>query len=163
MLKGHFYFIKDSFYKALPDCNLMANKENDIGKGKRPCHYCFIHKGLYWMVPISSKVEKYHQIYKKKVAKRGYCDTICFGYVNGVERAFLIQNCFPVTEKFIDQEYRVNKDTVAVTVSEGTSKEINAVVRKVIRLYNRGIKITFTDIDKIIKFISDDNDNQPKD
>ena len=38
MVDGHFYFIKDSFYENLSDCNLMANKGNDVEGGGRPCN-----------------------------------------------------------------------------------------------------------------------------
>lgn len=126
MIDGHFYFVKDAFYQSLPNCNLMENKGNDVGeKCGRPCHYCFRYKDYYWMIPISSKVDKFHQIYNKKVAKRGFCDMIRFGYVNGHERAFLIQNCFPITDKYIDEEYKIEKETVAVTVSQELSNDLN--------------------------------------
>ena len=32
MIDGHFYFVKDAFYQSLPNCNLMENKGNDVGK-----------------------------------------------------------------------------------------------------------------------------------
>ena len=155
LINGHFYFIKDSFYESLPDCNLMVNKGNDIERGGRPCHYCFKEMNYYWMVPISSQIEKFHEIYKKKVEKRGYCDGIRFGYVNGYERAFLIQNCFPITEDYIDEEYKINNNSVPVTISEKLSKELNGLIRKVIRLYNKGINIPLTNLEKIINFLNE--------
>jgi len=154
MTNGHFYFIKNSFYESLPDCNLMANKGNDIEKGGRPCHYCFKDEEYYWMIPISSKTEKFHNIYNNKIAKRGYCDGIRFGFVNGKERAFLIQNCFPVTKQYIDEEYRINRNTVAVTISNKLSNELDGLIRKVIRLHKKGINIPLTDLNKIIEFLS---------
>ena len=53
MEKRHFYFVKDEFYNALPDCYLMTNKGLE-GKGGRPCHYCFESRDFFWMIPISS-------------------------------------------------------------------------------------------------------------
>ena len=154
MEDGHFYFIKDEFYDNLPDCNLMTNKGYGVqGTGGRPCHYCLKYDDYYWMIPISSKVEKFRNIYNNKIAKRGYCDTICFGFVNGEERAFLVQNCFPVVEQYIDCEYRVNKNTVSVTVSTELSSELNGLVRKVIRLYESGIIIPLTKLDRIMDFL----------
>ncbi len=154
MINGHFYFVQDSFYNSLPDCNLMSNKGHGIpGIGGRPCHYCFKYEEYYWMVPISSKTQKYHSIYNNKVAKRGYCDTIRFGYVNGVERVFLIQNCFPITQKFIDSEYKVNKNTIPVTVTKELANELNGLLRKVIRLYKKGINMPLTKLDEIISYL----------
>ena len=154
MVDGHFYFIKDSFYENLSDCNLMANKGNDVEGGGRPCHYCFKNGDYYWMIPISSRTKKFHAIYDKKVDKRGFCDGIRFGFVNGNERAFLIQNCFPITEEYIDEEYKINKNTVSVTISKELSNELNGLVRKVIRLYEKGVNMPLTDLKKIIDFLS---------
>ena len=107
------------------------------------------------MVPISSQVEKYRSIYNKKIEQRKFYDGIRFGFVNGQERAFLIQNCFPVTLKYVDNEYMLNHNTIPATVSKKFSKELNGLVRKVIRLYERGIKITLTDLQRIIDFIKE--------
>lgn len=156
MITGHFYFIKTEFYEALPDCNLMPNKEDDSnGEHGRPCHYCFEYNGLFWMVPISSKVEKYEKIYNHKVEKRGYCDGIRFGYVNGVKKAFLIQNCFPVTSKYIDYEYKIDHNTVAVTVNKELTNNINGLIRKVIRMYKKGVNVPLTNLKKIMSYINE--------
>ena len=37
--------------------------------------------GIFWLIPISSKIEKYHSIYDKKIAKYHKCDTLVFGKV----------------------------------------------------------------------------------
>ena len=155
MIKGHFYFIKDEFYEALSDCNLMSNKEvTQESMGGRPCHYCIEYNGLYWLIPISSKVDKYKRIYDQKVKKRGRCDTLRFGYVNGKERAFLIQNSFPITAQYVDNEYRIQNGTVAVQISEDLAKELDSLMRKVIRLYENGITLPLTNITKIIEFLN---------
>lgn len=155
MDNGHFYYIKDVFYNSLPNCGLMTNKmANSSGLHNRPCHYCFDYDGYYWMIPISSKVSKYRNIYNNKMSRYGKCDTIRFGYVNGQERAFLIQNAFPVTLKYIDSKYMINNGTLPATVNKKTEKELNARMRSVIRLYNKGINITLVDISTIISFLS---------
>ena len=155
MISGHFYFIKEDFFNSLTNCNLMLNKDDDNAKNGRPCHYCFENNKMFWMVPISSQVEKYRSIYNKKIEQRKFYDGIRFGFVNGQERAFLIQNCFPVTLKYVDNEYMLNHNTIPATVSKKFSKELNGLVRKVIRLYERGIKITLTDLQRIIDFIKE--------
>ncbi len=153
VIERHFYFVKDEFYNALPNCYLMANKGGGAEKGGRPCHYCFKYEDWFWMVPISSQVEKYRRIYEDKIERRGQCDTIRFGYVNGEERAFLIQNCFPVTEQYIDTEYTIQNGTVPVTISANLSDKLDKLMRKVIRMYHKGIILPLTKIDEITKFL----------
>jgi len=157
MINGHFYFIKNSFYENLTDCNLMTNKGNDVERGGRLCHYCFKDIYYYWMIPISSQIKKFHEIYNKKIERRGYCDGIRFGYVNGNERAFLIQNCFPVTENYIDEEYKINNNSISVIVPKKFSNELNGLIRKVIRLYDKGINMPLTCLDKIFYFLKNNN------
>ena len=153
VIERHFYFVKDEFYNALPNCCLMANKGGGAEKGGRPCHYCFKYNDYYWLVPISSQVEKYKKIYNNKIAKRGICDTIRFGFVNGEERAFLIQNCFPITEDYIDKEYMIQNGTVSVSVSSELSEELDKLMHKVIKLYYKGRTLPLTKIAEIIEFL----------
>ena len=157
MTKGHFYFIKDEFYDALPNCGLMINKASDVElKGGRPCHYCLEVGEYYWMIPISSQVTKYQKLYDHKTRKYGKCDTIVFGYVNGEKRAFLVQNCFPVTQKYIDCEYTIQNGTVPVTISQKLSDELDKIMQKVVKMYNKGITLPLTDISKITNFLHKD-------
>ena len=103
MENGHFYYIKDQYFEDFPDPHLMKNKETVEGQvHDRPCFYAFQDKKteLYWMIPFSSQVEKFHGIYEQKMQKYRQCDTIVFGEVIGHEKAFLIQNMFPVTEEY---------------------------------------------------------------
>lgn len=154
MITGHFYYIKDEFYDALPGCGLMTNKpDSATGSHGRPCHYCFEYDGHLWMVPISSQLVKYEEIYNRKVIKYGECDSIVFGFVNGQKRAFLIQNAFPITQKYVENEYCVQHNTVPVVADDDLTDTVNKYVRKVIRLYRRGIKTTFTDIKAIMDFL----------
>ena len=154
MITGNFYYLKDDYYDKFSSCGLMGNKEEDLyGKHGRPCFYCFKQKDFYWMIPISSKIEKYKKLYEEKMLRyKGNFDGIRFGFVNGQERAFLIQNVCPVTDKYIEAEYRIQNNTRPVTVDEGFSKELNGIIRKVLRLYNdKGVKIVLTDLNRIIK------------
>lgn len=143
--KGKFYFIKDEFFELVKDKELCANKERGT---KRPCFYCFKDKNyekLIWFIPISSKLEKYKRIYSKKMQRTGIVDTIIFGYVEGEERAFLIQNMFPTTKKYIIEKYiRQNRD---VTINEKLNKEIQTKANKILKLVEKGYdKIVFPDI-----------------
>lgn len=108
---GTFYFIKDEFFDIVNDKELIQNKENGI---KRSCYYFFRSKEnskIIWFIPISTKIEKYKKIYDNKIqkqvklGKKPTIDTIVFGYVANTYSTFLIQNMFPVTEKYIENQY----------------------------------------------------------
>ncbi len=153
---GCFYFIKDTFFEIIDDSELMQNKENG---NKRPCYYCFKSKkydNIIWFIPVSTKVDKYQKIYDNKIqkqiklGKRPSIDTIVFGKVANTYSAFLIQNMFPVTEKYIESQYIKNK--VAIKLANRLQIEIIMKATKVLNLYNHGMKnIIFPDIDRILE------------
>lgn len=100
LVEGHFYFLDDSYFDEFADKNLMRSDE-------RPCFCAFQEQktGLFWMVPISSRVLKYKKVYDDKISRFGKCYTIVFGKVLGYEKAFLIQNMCPVTSEYVREEY----------------------------------------------------------
>lgn len=163
MVTGYFYYISNDYYEKFSNCALMGNKDEDeLGRHGRPCFYCFEQDSLYWMIPISSKVDKYKKLYDEKQKRyNGKFDGIRFGFINGKERAFLIQNACPVIEKYIDSEYRIENNTRLVTINNSLKKELNGIMRKVLRLYkNKGIKIILTDLDTILKELNNEINNK---
>ena len=67
---GKFNFIKDEFFEIFKEYKLMENKESGT---KRPCYLCFrdkFNKEIIWFVPISTKYEKYQNIYEYKKQKQ---------------------------------------------------------------------------------------------
>lgn len=74
VLSGNLYFVSDDFFKKVKDPYLKINYE----KTKRP-HYFAFHDnktGLYWLVPCSSKVEKFERLIQYKQEKHKPTDTI---------------------------------------------------------------------------------------
>ena len=73
MEKTGFYIIKDNFFDIVNDPFLKGNKQ-----GNRPHYYCFedLKTGVYWIIPMSSKLEKYKKIIKNKEKKGAKCDTL---------------------------------------------------------------------------------------
>lgn len=160
--KGFFYFISDIYFDRVKDKELLKNKENG---NKRPAYYCFNdnkEKRLIWFIPISSKVEKYKNIYNHKIEvqkNKGYknpkVDTIVFGKVANQEKAFLIQNMFPVIDKYIVNQYkRKNKE---INISNDIKQEINTKANKILNLVYSGHKnLVFPDITHISEIMKDE-------
>ena len=158
MKQCSFFFITDEFFtRHNPDGHLMKNKEGDHN---RPCFYAFPDNrepAIYWCIPISSRIEKYERIVANKIAKqieKGHktpkCNTIRFGKVLGQKRAFLIQNMFPVTSKYISGIY-IDKNTQSpVTIPPATEKDIVKNAKDILKLVLRGYdSLVFSDIRKI--------------
>ena len=125
----------------------MSNKEQG---NYRPHYYAIQDKKnpkLYWMIPISSQAEKYKGIVDKKKTRDGKCNTIVIGLFAGKENAFLIQNAFPVIEKYFDHIHTIQEQPV--TIHKKLDKLLVENLSEVLAMYNRGIKLTFTDITTI--------------
>lgn len=154
MTNGHLYFIKDVFYEEFENENLKPNKtiDKDGNIHNRPCYYSFQEGDIVWMIPVSSQIEKYEKIFSQKTKNGKPCDTIVFGYVKGNKNAFLIQNMIPVKAEYINNIY-MDKDTQKpIELNVKLKKELNAKVRKVLRLTRSGkAKIVFTPILEIEK------------
>lgn len=165
MTQGYFYFIADDFYAKFPNDSLRTNR----GSGHdRPCFFAFRDNkdsDILWCVPISSKVEKYKIIANKKVSKQikqgvvnPICETIRFGTVLGKERAFLIQNIFPVTQEYITGTYLYKGTSTAVRIDKETEKDIIVSARKVLRRVFRGNSpyLVFADVKAMKRTLVDD-------
>ena len=144
MKKTGFYIIKDKFFEDMPDPYLEGNKA-----GNRPHYYCFEDSstGIYWMIPLSSRIDKYRRIMEKKVKAGKPCDILHIVKLDDSrESAFLIQDMFPITEEYIEREYTIAGNHLMLT-SEHTAREIEQKARKVIGMLKRGIKFTPTQPD----------------
>jgi len=156
MDSGKFYFINDDFFEKFKGLGLLTNKETVNGElHGRPCYYAFkdIDSDIFWMIPISSKIEKYQKQYKIAIDKYSKCDGISFGYIFGDKKAFLIQNMFPVIDKYITNIYIDNNKSAPVSIPSKLQSELNAKIRKALRLYRQGTKIVLTMILDIEKYL----------
>ena len=125
--------------------NYYKNKENG---NKRPCYYCFKQKEedkILWFIPISSKVDKYKKIYINKLKRYRNVDTIVFGKVKGKDNVFLIQNMFPIIEKYVESKYMYGNNPIEITYS--LQEEIESKANKVLSLDRKGYtNLVFTNI-----------------
>lgn len=148
---GYVYHVKEEYFKYVNDSKLMKNhEENDT----RPNYYCVkssINSKILWFIPISSKVEKYEKILESKLAKYGKCDTIVIGKYRNRKQAFLIQNMFPITSKYIDHIDTVN-DRIS-KVEKITKNKIEKKVKKIFNLKSKGINLIFPNVDKILSML----------
>ena len=167
MIQGQFCFITDEFFAIYDNGHkLMRNKETIDGvEHNRPCFFAFEDKKnplILWCVPISSQVDKYLKIYDHKLARqkeRGIitpkCNTIRFGEVMGAKKAFLIQNMFPVTRKYINEIYINQLTQQAVRIPKNLEQEIITNSEGVYRLVQSGNKnLVFSDIIRMYKDLS---------
>ena len=154
MEAGRLYFVKDSFYERFKNCGLLENKEIVNGHPhNRPCCYLFkftaSDEDIYWMIPISSRVDKYKKQYQKSIDKYGVCDNISFCYVLGEQHAILPQNLFPITKEYIDKVYVDKNTNKPIVLSKKLMADVNKKARKKKSFNQNGKKFGMTDIMKI--------------
>ena len=137
MKKSGFYIIKEQFFEDMNEPYLKGNK-----KENRPHYYCFEDEntGIYWMIPLSSKIEKYRKIMEKREAKGKTCDILHILRLDDKrESVFLIQDMFPITEQYIEREYKIANNHLMLT-SEQNVKVIERKAKKVRGMLKRRVK-----------------------
>ena len=141
MTENGFYIIKDTYFTDFPDPYLKGNKDE-----RRPHYYSLKDNstGIYWMIPMSSKTEKYKRIIANREYQGKSCDILHVAKLdNGKESAFLIQDIFPVTDKYIERKYTIGGNHFRVT-SEHLAKVIVKKAYRTITLIRHGVKSTST-------------------
>ncbi len=135
--QGYVYHIKNDYFQFVNDEKLMKNHE---GNSTRPNYFCIKNENdeIMWFIPMSSKVPKYKVIIENKIKKYKKCDTIVIGNYRGREHAFLIQNMFPITQKYIDHIDTV--DGRALQVPSETRRQILDKVNKIFKLKEKRYK-----------------------
>lgn len=139
--QGYVYHIKSEYFKFVNDDKLMKNHE---GNSTRPNYFCIKVKDdkIMWFIPMSSKIEKYKAIVEDKMNKYKKCDTIVIGNYRGRDYAFLIQNIFPITEKYIDHIDTVNGK--ALQVPSKTQRQILEKVNRIFKLKSKRNKFNIS-------------------
>lgn len=155
---GYIYHIKDEFFDKINDDGLMINHEN--GKS-RPTYFTIKDNDLLWFIPLSSKIEKYQDIINKKIKKYGSCKSIMISEIANKPSVILIQNAFPILEKYIAHPHTVNGKPLKVINT--LKKEILDNFNFLMELKKNGINLFFTDTDKIkeimLKELNNKKDN----
>ena len=141
---GYIYHIKDGFSDKINDKGLMINHEN--GRA-RPTYFTIKDKDILWFIPLSSKVDKYQVIIDKKTKKYGSCKSIMISEIANRPSVILIQNAFPVLEKYIDHPHIV--DGKPLKVIDTLKDEILNNFKYLMELKKSGRNLFFPDIDRI--------------
>lgn len=129
----------------------MQNKENGTYRPTFLCLRDTRNEGLLWMVPMSTRVEKFKAIRDKQQAKYEKCLTIVIGEFDGRKAAFLLQNMFPITEKYLDHIHTRNGNPVPVKYI--IAQEVRSNMQRLRQLINRGKKVVFPDVQRLEKLM----------
>lgn len=135
------YFVSNDFFDLVDDEYLKRNKETT----SRPHYFPFIDKktGLLWLIPCSTKIEKYEKIIENKKRKNKPHNHIQIITVSGKKQVFLYQDMFPILPQYIDKPY-VSKSGPYELKDVHKIEEINNNADKIIRLLRHGIRFTDT-------------------
>lgn len=137
-IQGYVYFIKDEFFELVQDPYLMQNKSTT----KRPHYYAVKDRktSLYWMIPCSSKIDKYRRIIEKQKLRGHAVTTIKIEKIAGRTSALLLQNMFPISEKYIEPYLR---DGRPVRIGNPDSiQRLERAANQVVGMIRAGIQFT---------------------
>ena len=100
-----FYKVEDQYFSDFPNKRHMYNKSEN-----RP-YYLAVQEsdGIVWLIPISSKVDKYKAKISKDESTFGECITAHIIKFMNEERAVLIGNMIPITEDYIKGEFTITE------------------------------------------------------
>ena len=128
-----FCIVKDEYFKDYPHPQHMDNKNET-----RP-YYLTIRAddGIMWLIPISHQVSKYQNKILKYENRNRKCVLYYIAKFIGEDRAFLIGNAIPVSEKYIKKPFTV-KNVPYVLQSESDRKEILSRLKKYLSLVRHG-------------------------
>ncbi|MDO4283912.1 MAG: hypothetical protein Q4C60_01125 [Eubacteriales bacterium] len=155
ILTGSLYFVSNDFFTKVQDPYLKINYEST----KRP-HYFALYDSrtrFYWLVPCSSKVEKFERLVQKKKEQHKPTDTIKIVKIFDRKTVLLFQDMFPVIEKYIDGQYIKGGQPVRIA-NPALIQELEKTAHKIIGLLHRGVRFTPTqpDVIRIEKLMTDE-------
>ena len=135
--QGRFYFISDAFFEKIGDPNLMTNYTTT----KRPHYYAIRDEktSLIWMIPCSSRVNKYKRIIEDRKRRNKTTLGIKIVRIRGEESVLLLQSMFPVREKYIVGEY-IRAGMPVVISGEKIDRKIEKDAKRVIMMFRRGMR-----------------------
>ncbi len=150
-----FYKVKEKYFVDFPSNRHMYNKAEN-----RPYYLAVKSKnGIIWLIPISSKVDKYKAKISADSQKYGECLTCYIMRFMGGERAALIGNMIPVIPEYIKGEFTILERHYIVRDSE-IIKAINKRCSRYLSLVKAGKLQPFVDILSIEQTLLNKLNNQ---
>lgn len=139
ILTGNFYFVSDNFFEKINDLNLKMNYKTT----QRPHYFALQDKktSLFWLVPCSSKIEKFEKIVLKRKEYNRPNDTIKIVTIQNKKTALLLQDMFPITRQYITNQYIRGGQAVRIADIKVIA-DIERSARRVIILLRQGVKFT---------------------
>lgn len=153
-----FYHIKDDYFALACDPLLMANKEN----GRFRPNFLALRDpssdGVFWMVPVSCKVEKYKKIVDEHTRRYGESVRIVLWRCDGRDAAYLIQNAFPVTAAYIDHPHI--SGGMPLCMNDSSGQKIERAFLRCMNLHKRGVRVFFSDVDRLYNLMLNAHDRR---
>lgn len=140
--KNGVYVIKDEFY------NKFSDEITKQDKGGRPHYYCIDDNEteLLWVIPLSKPFPKYIELEKqqfKHIHDKLFIHTIRIFEVFGRKSAFLFNDMFPITPKYISHEYRHKNGEHIIVHSPKVIREIEEIALKMKKFRHDGKSLSF--------------------
>ena len=108
-----------------------------------------IKTSLYWLVPCSSKVEKYEKLIQSKQERHKPTDSIKIVNIQNKKCVLLFQDMFPIAAKYIKEQYIRGGQEVYIADPK-IVHELEKNAKKVINLLRRGIRFIPTQPDVVL-------------
>lgn len=137
-VQGSLYFVSDEFFDIVQDSKLMVNYETT----RRPHYYAVRDKktSLLWMIPCSSRVDKYKSIIADRRKRNKTTIGIRIARAQNVEMVMLLQNMFPVRECYVTDRYFRGGEPMMIA-NRRLVEEIEKDVARVIMMMRHGVKL----------------------
>ena len=136
---GCLYFVNDTFFERVNDPYLKINYDNT----SRPHYMAFLDTAtsLYWLVPCSSKIEKYENIVEQKQKNNKPTDSIKIIKIQDKKTVLLFQDMFPISANFIKEQYVRGGQTVCIADPKVVA-DLEKTAKKIKNLLKRGVCFT---------------------
>jgi len=134
MVVNGLYKVKDNYYKDFPNENHIQIKQG------RPFYYAVKDShGMYWLIPLSTQVDKH----KKKISDievkrgKGNCLIYHIGVIANKDMVFKICDMIPITDGYIAGEF-IKYGRHYIVMDEKLIREISQKSRNFIRQLELG-------------------------
>ena len=155
---GQLCFILDEFFEKINDPYLKTSHSGAM----RPHYFAFYDKKslLYWLVPCSSRVDKFQAIIDSRADKNKPTNIIQIVKIQNNKSVLLFADMFPVIEKYLMGPYIRGGQLVCIA-NPKIVKNLEKNASKVIKMLHRGIKFTPTqpDVMRIIEIMRQEIEN----